>query len=145
MEKPAIDLNYYDWKVSRGQLTLFGTWLLTDKRKQPCLVIIRNGEERSAYTVPCIIPIDRAWIWDVRLGDATSRTYAAFEFCQALRLETTRKNLASLMSLIDEHLEDFLGIPPYSPPIQPKVIGEVAITDVETGQVLQTEVRDGDV
>jgi|GEM_PF-1358200 len=147
-EKIALDLNYYAWASHQGTLTLIGTWLLSDEKKQPCMVIIRRDEETNPYTVPCIIPLERAWIWDEKTGDAGQRTFAAFEFCERLRIEPTQRNLVKLMIAVNHRLEDLIKMPPFPRGAfvdDGEVIGEGVIINRDTGQAREFELRDTNV
>jgi len=142
--KVALDLNCYAWRSYQGALTLIGTWLLSDERKQPCMVIIRRGEERHAHTVPCVIPLSRAWVWDEKAGDAAQRTFAAFEICERLRLEPTQKNIVKLMLAVNHRLEDLIKMPPFPQAASDEsgeVIGEGAIINNDSGKSREFEVR----
>jgi len=145
MNKLAIDLNRYTFACHRGDLTLIGTWLLSDAKKQPCMAIIRRDEAMSPHSVPCIIPLSRAWVWDDKAGDAAQRTFAAFEMCQRLRIEPTKRNIVRLMLAVNDTLEDLIKMPPYPSCFFDRdgdVIGEGTIINRSTGKTHEFELRD---
>jgi len=145
MAKLALDLNQYAWRTHQGALTLIGTWLLSDEKKQPCMAIIRRGEEKSPYNIPCIIPLNRAWVWDEKAGDAAQRTFAAFEILTRLRIEPTGRNLIKLMMAVNHRLEDLIKMPPFPHgefvPVE-EVIGEGMIINHDSGMAHEFELRD---
>jgi len=146
MRKLAIDLDRYAWRVHRGELTLIGTWLLSDEKKPPCMVIIRRNGEFSPHRVPCVIPLERAWIWDRQAGDSAQRTFAAFEICERLSLKPTGENIVKLMLSINHVLEDLIKMPPYPHHAfdnmgKGEIIGVGAITNHDGGQVREFEIK----
>jgi len=108
----ALDLNRYVWRANSGGLTLIGTWLLSDEKKQPCMVIIRRDDEMGDHIAPCVIPLSRAWVWDDKAGDAGARTFTAFEMLERLRIEPTQRNIIKLMLAINSRIEDLIKMPP---------------------------------
>ena len=138
----ALDLSKRAWTRERAGLTLIGTWLLNeDRRWRPCMAIVRTGEERSERTFPCIVTMDKAWIWSEEVGDAAQAAQMAFQFAQALRLDEDPRTLGRLAILIADHLGDLLSIPP-RPPEKGAVIGEVTVTDSATGKEREVELSD---
>lgn len=139
----VLDLSHRAWtKKARHGLLLIGTWLtLPDGRHRPCMVIVRAGEEFSDRTVPCIVTVDRAWIWSEEIGDPALAARIAFQFAQVLRLnEHDPKTMIFLAMLINDHLDDLLHIKPYQPPAPRKVVAEITITDRQTGRTREAEV-----
>ena len=142
MAAAFIDLTKRAWTHSRGDITAIGTWIRTENRWRPCLVLIRTGEEYSDHTIPCIVTIDKAWIWSEDVGDARAAARTAFEFVRALRLaENDPRQPIRIGMLIHDLLGDLLHIPPYVPDTRPEPIAEVTITD-QAGRVREVELTD---
>lgn len=139
MMKHVLDLTNRAWvrHVPMG-LTLIGTWMRdADDRWRPALVIVRRGEEGSDHTIPCIVSVDRAWIWEPRVGDAAQAARTCLEFARALRLGEDPRTLVRLHLIINDHLGDLLHIKPRRPQEQ-EVVGEVTIRD-STGRMVERE------
>lgn len=144
MSAPAIDLNRRDFEHRRGPIRMIGTWLLQGTRWEPCMVLLRDGEERSEQTVPCIIPLSRAWIWDVGgVGDPRQAARTATEFIDALRLTHSEATHRWLFGFIHDFIEDLLVMPPLPPADAPRTaLAEVTITRRDTGKTQEVLLRD---
>lgn len=150
MTQAILDLSHYAWKRDLNGLTLIGTWIYRERRHRPCMVLIRSGEEMSDHTMPCVVTVDKAWIWSEEIGDAAQAAQTAFAFASALRLDDTPETIYRLAALINDHLSDLLTIPPYSSPNSTlpsgaHVIGHMSITDRQTGTTRDMELTDPDV
>lgn len=141
----SLDLSRRAWTRVRGALTLIGTWMLNeDRRWRPVMAIIRTGDELTDHTIPCIVTMDKAWIWSEEIGDPRQAARIAHGFAQALRLdEHEPRTVVRLAMLIHDHLGDLLHIPPYVPDADDAdVIGEATVTDRRTGATHELEIRD---
>lgn len=141
MSSPVLDLSVRAFSFVRGDITLIGSWLRVAGSLRPCMVLIRTGEEYSAYTVPCVIPLERAWVWDPINGNPREAAIAAAGFIDALRLTPGRVSAIRLLSLIHDHLDDLVGIPPL-PPKERRAVAELLVTDNRTGRSKEIEVCD---
>lgn len=138
MTAPAIDLARRAWTFRRRGLTAIGTWINTGQRWRPCLVIIRTGEELGEHTVPCVVTIDRAWIWSEDIGDIVAAAHMTAQFLHALRLEPSSRNINRIRSLVHDLLGDLLTIPP-RPPTDKEVVAEIIVTDRASGRTREVE------
>lgn len=139
-----VDLDRYHWKRTVGGITLIGTWLVDHQHNRPCMVLLPAGGERHPATVPCIIPIDTAYIFrlDKVIGDPQAAALAHIQFAKQLRLnEHDPKTLMRLGKLIDDHLGDLLSIPPYIAQKDGEVIGELTVTDRASGSTREIEIK----
>lgn len=137
-----LDLTNRHWTRTRGPVTVIGTWYRnSDARWRPCMVLIRTGEEMSDETVPCVIAMDRAWVWDERIGDPAEAARMCFAFAEALRLGTEPKTIIRLASIVHDLLGDLLSIPPWMPPFS-EVMAEVTVTNRTTGKSHEVALRD---
>ncbi|MBJ6722426.1 hypothetical protein I2750_19690 [Bacillus sp. PR5] len=141
MSSPVLDLSTRAFYYVRGDITLIGTWLRVDGQFRPCMVLIRTGEEKNEYTVPCLIPLERAWIWNEMFGDPRQAARTVAGFIDALRLTPGRFNAVRLLSLIHDHLGDLVTMPPL-PPLEQSVVAEFLVTDNTTGKTREVEVKD---
>lgn len=137
----SIDLSKRAWTRARGDLTAIGAWLSIGGRFRPCMVLIRTGDELSEHAVPCIITMDKAWIWSEEVGDMALAADILAGFLRALRLSPDRRDTFRVLSLIRDHLGDLLTIPPYRPE-QGGIAAELTVTERETGSVREVEIRE---
>lgn len=137
----VIDLGRRAWTRHRGPLTLIGTWLRIDERWRPCMAIIRAGDEFSDDVFPCIVTMDKAWIWSREVGDEILAGQTLAGFLDPLRLTPDDRTIIWLYNLINDHLQDLLTIPPYLPE-QGDVTATISITDHRSGTTREVEIRD---
>ncbi len=134
----ALDLTRRHFHRTLGDLTLIGSWVLNeDERWRPCLAIIRTGDERCEHTVPCVVTLDKAWIWSQEVGDMLQCADTVAGFLHCLRMNPTKRNIIRIASMVEDHLDDLLNIPPWEP-IEREVLAEITITD-EYGKQREVE------
>jgi hypothetical protein len=138
----SIDLSQRAFAYQRHEITGVGTWLLIDGDYHPCLALLRRGEEMSGATRPYIITLDKAWIWDERIGDGAQTARQLLNICESLRLEPDERNIFRIYGFINDHLGDLISMPPFPPNVREAgtVIGEVTVTDRATGKTLIEDV-----
>lgn len=129
-EEPALDLTHFAFKHTRNGITIFGTWVKVDTSHRPCLVLIREGEERHDFTVPCVLTLEKAYAFDQYAGNEAVGAAILIEFLEKLRLEPSRQNAFLVFSLINDHLDDLLSIRPFTgaDAIKAKSIGSLKIS-----------------
>jgi hypothetical protein len=139
----TLDLSQFHFKRSRSGLCFMGCWLVTPDGTKPCLVIIRDGEERHDATVPCIVTSDKAYIFSANtgVGDPAQAARTCRQFCEMLRLPTDIKSVIKLHLMIDDHIGDLFHLPPF-PPKRDKTaaVAEVTLTNLDTGAVKEVEI-----
>lgn len=140
----ALDLRRTHFTHPRGDVTVYGTWLLTNRR--PCLVLLPSFTRiDSDYLVPCIIPMDQAYKWDEHTGDPAHCAQMTWWFAQALGIDAHNpSNMIRLTSIIREHLGDLLTMPPF-PESQTEIVADTLMVNHETGRTTEatiTEVSD---
>jgi len=137
-----LDLRQSAWTQRHGNVTVIGTWIGKDGDFQPCMVLIRSGDEYSEDLVPCAIPLEDCWIWSEDVGDGRRSAFAAREFARVLRLDDDPRTLIRIASIIHDHLGDLISMRPYQQIEQKAVIADVSITHRDTGKTLDVELRD---
>lgn len=138
----AIDLSLRYFTHTHGDIFVIGSWVFMDGRNRPCLVLIRTGDEQSDHCIPCIVTVDKAWVWSEDVGDPREAARMAWEFIQALRLdENDQRNFIRIASIIHDHLGDLLTIPPYTPRLS-DVVAELTVINQRTGKITEVEIRD---
>lgn len=126
----VLDLSKRAWTRQRGELALIGTWLFEEQheRYRPCMVLIRAGDIGADMAIPCIVTMDKAWLWSEEVGDPEQAAHILAGFLEALRMTPNKRDVFRVLAMIQDHLGDLLSIPPYSPPDRGDVIAEVTIT-----------------
>lgn len=141
MSSPELDLRARAFLYVRGDITLIGSWLRKDGFMRPCLVLIRTGEESGEYTVPCVVTLDKAWIWEEKRGDPKEAARTVAGFIQSLRLTHDKATFIRIASLIHDHLDDLLGMPPF-PPMDRQTVAFIEQVNNSTGKTRNIEVKD---
>ncbi|WP_276200262.1 hypothetical protein [Chelatococcus sp. XZ-Ab1] len=142
----ALDLTKRAWSRTLHGITLVGTWLRNPEGQwRPALVLVRAGEEYADTTLPCIVPMDSAWVWYEDIGNPVVAARTAHQFAKALRLnEHDMRVLIRIASLIHDHLDDLVKMAPLPPGAEETgpAIGEMVITNRETGEQHAIEVHE---
>lgn len=137
----VLDLSKRHFLRRKGILTAIGTWLLVGDDYRPCLAIVRTGEEFADFTIPCVVTLDRAWIWSEEVGDEILAGHDAGRFMHALRLDGgDERQILRLLSIIRDNLGDLISMPPYEAQ-DLAVIAEMEIINRTTGRTREVEVR----
>ena len=112
MTATVLDIGNRHFTQAHGDITVIGTWLRNSEGNwRPCLVLIRTGDEYSDYIVPCVVSVDRAYVWSDAVGDGQRAAQMAFQFAEAMRFTPNPKIIIRIASLINDHLGELLGIP----------------------------------
>lgn len=141
--KPVVDLDRRHFTAVRGDITVIGTWYLTEDDWRPALVFIRTNEEKSDHTIPAGITVDKAYIFsDVPgIGDGARAARMAFHIAKCLRMEGDPRNVIRIGMLINNFLSDLMHIPPWTP-VAKLVVGEAKVTEVESGKTIESEISE---
>lgn len=139
--RAALDLTKTAWTRVKGDVTVYATWILTTGR--PCLVLLpTNRLSNSEHLIPCLVPLDMAYLWDEHVGDPVHCARTTVQFAQALGInEYEPRNLIRLTSIIREHLGDLLTMPPL-PDEATDVVADAILTDPNTGKTREKEITD---
>jgi hypothetical protein len=138
--RTAIDLNLTLWSRTKGDITVYGTWIMTTGR--PCLVLLRTDWKPGAQAIPCIVPLDQAWLWDENTGDPVHAAHTTVQFAHALGLNVLNpREMIRLTSIIREHLGDLLRMPPL-PDTEAEVVADAIVTNRVTGKTIEAEIKD---
>lgn len=138
---PDLDLTRRAFTKTRGEVTAIGTWIRIDGRFRPCMVLIRAGREKDDRLIPCVITMDRAWIWSEEIGDPSQSAPLAYQFAEILGLAVTPPTLIRLAMFINDMLDDLLTIPPYQPDTL-RTVAEAVIIDHSAGRTVETEIKE---
>lgn len=152
-ERPVLDLELIKFQtVAPGNIRVIGTWMMhpTKPRSQPCLVLTDARRPLApGKVVPIIIPLSEAYRWM-----REHQTEAEFDECMTTIHEwiklgwlpgtaTNDLDLFHVFSAIECRLRDlvFMEPMPAAPAIkhaiEPTTIGEMVITNADTGAVVQ--------
>lgn len=134
----ALDLTRYRWRQQHGDITAFGTWF-GEKERRPAIVLVPSYSEGYEKTTPCVVPIDAAWLWAERLGDARHAARASYEFARHLGLENSVLTCMRITDIIRGHLGDLLTMPPE--PVEKVAVADAVLTHA-SGRQTHREVLD---
>lgn len=137
--RPFLDLNQVEWSHTYGDLTLFGTWV--GDQQTPALVLVPThnlgGDSRI---IPCVVPLDSAWLWAEETGDPRHVAWATWTFANNLGLEASNAfTCMRIASAIRGNLGRLLAIRPKS--TERVVVADAVITD-ESGRQRHAEIAD---
>ena len=123
----------------KGDITVIGTWLVQTGR--PALVLVNSRRPIGHQTtIPCIVPIEHAWLWDEAMGDGRHCAVVTYGFANSLGMNAfDPKTLVMITSVIREHLGDLLTMP-QQPNFDQRVVAEITKTDLDTGKVEEAEI-----
>ncbi|MFK4259049.1 hypothetical protein [Agrobacterium tumefaciens] len=142
MNTPDLDLTKRVWTKRRGGIIAIGTWLRLEQRFRPCMVIIPADREYDDRLMPCVVTIDKAWIWSEDVGDPIQAAHTAHQFAEILGLAShDKRTVIRLAMFIQDHLGDLLSIPPYQNPDQ-QTVAEITMRDPNTGRTVEAEIRE---
>lgn len=136
---PIIDLSRRHFTRAYGDITVIGTWSLANSR--PVLALIPTVRRPDHNRVmPCLVPIDMAWMWDEHTGDPAHCAEASVMFANALgKNPYSPRELIRIASTIREHLGDLLMMPAM-PTSEDRVIADIIKTDHDTGKTDEAEI-----
>jgi len=139
----VIDLSLRHFTQTHGDIFVIGSWVELEGRHRPCLILIRTGDEGGEHCIPCVLSLDKAWIWSEDVGDPQAAARMAWRFMQALRMnEHDQRNFFRIHTIINDHLGDLLTIPPYAALRGSEVVAELTVTDNRTGKTKEVEIRE---
>lgn len=145
MQSPTLNLAHAHFKRTVRGITVIGTWFHTDDDSRSCLVLIRPGSETRADTVPCVVLGDEAYIFCGidGVGEPHRAIPIAVEFARMLQMPLDQPTIVKIIRTIEDHIGDLVSIPPFLPPINDApVLADVRITNRDTGEVEEMELRD---
>lgn len=138
--QPALDLTRTAFSRPCGDIIVHGTWYRRGASgSRPCLALVR-ANVRSEEIIPCVVPLDDAWVFDETLGEPRRAAVVAYEFARRLGLNVANpREVYRVASLIHDHLGDLLAMPPE--PARALIgIGTAKLSERESGRVLEHEV-----
>lgn len=141
---PDLDLTRRQWTKTRMGVTAIGTWIRLENQFRPCMVLIPADRDYDERTIPCVIPLDRAWVWDETIGDPSQSAPTAYQFALNLGLSVNDpRTVIRLAMFICDMLGDLLKMPPYQADRR-EVVAYATLTERETGKVVgESDVIEG--
>lgn len=136
----ALDLTHRHFTRERGDLVLIGTWIRVEGRWRPCLVLVRPLDLGRDVAVPCVVTLDKAWIWSEDVGDLFMAATTTADFLHALRMEPSNRNINRIRAMIHDHLGDLMTIPPYRAG-ERAAVADAVLTD-QYGRARELEIVD---
>ncbi|WP_333826865.1 hypothetical protein [Pararhodobacter sp.] len=143
--RPALDLTQCHRTFTRGDVTVWLTWLRRGGQWEACMVLTPKRLMAISHerVTPCVIPMSRAWVWAEETGDFGDCLINAGVFCANLGFNPFNpKNPLKVIGIVRDHLGDLLTIPPRPADHRLSVTAEMIVTDNATGKVKEMEVSD---
>lgn len=135
-EKPEIrlDLAHAVWDF--GDITMYLTWTLSDRR--PAMVLIPRF---SKDFVPYVIKMDGAYVWtDTIVGDPIAQERGAGAAAACMGFDPFNHSLRRrIISIIQGRLQDLLTMPPLVETGEVAARADLTLTDMNTGKVVEIE------
>lgn len=138
---PAFDLTQSHAVHTRGSITVWMTWNRLTGR--PAMVLTPTDMHLSPQrTIPCVITLDTAHIWDEERGDLMHANIVGALFCANLGYNPhNAKNVLRLQGYIRDYLEDLIRMPPM-PDETRAPVAEMLVIDNSTGAETVKEISD---
>jgi hypothetical protein len=137
-EPTALDLNREYKKFVLGDVTIILTWWYsaTEERTRPCMVLIPTYAPMHKLQ-PCIVTLDKAWVWSEEIGDERAAAEMAVTFGEILGMPDQISTAIRVRSLIVDHLDDLIGMPPMPDDITETThLGEATVTNRDSGRIV---------
>ena len=152
-ERPVLDLEHVKFQtVAPGSIRVTGTWMMHPTRKvsQPCLVLTDARRPlKPGMVIPIIIPLSEAYRWmrelqsEADFDDCMTRCHQWMKLGYLPGSAHNELDLFHVFSAIECRLRDLVAMEPMpaAPAIKhsvvPTTIGEMVITNADTGAVVQ--------
>ena len=144
--RPALNLTQRHFERTKQGIICIGTWLTDNEergRTEPCLVLLHGSRPVAAgRTIPIVIPLREAWRYacaeDKSVGDPIHAGLRINEWLGEGLLPGDAYNPRSHFAVLDainDCLRDLMAMPP-KPITESYAIGDITITDRETGKVV---------
>jgi len=144
IERPAIDLRRRHFERRKHGMIIIGTWLRDGNRQQPCLVLLHGARPVArGRTIPVIIPLESAWRWAAHgdVGDPAHCSEMALEWMgDGLLPGNGTRGAVCILDAINESLPDLIAMPP-APRGEVQTLGDLIITNRQTGEVTEREMK----
>lgn len=144
IERPALDLRKRLFERRKHGIIIIGTWLRDGNHTQPCLVLLHGSRPVArGKTIPCIIPLESAWKWaaHIDVGDPEHCRKMANEWMDdGLLPGSGAAGAVNILDAVNDNLTDLIRMPP-APRGEVQTLGEVIITNRQTGEVTEREMK----
>lgn len=146
--RPSLDLTRNHYKRAHGDITVYGTWIRLDEEGwRPCLVLAPTDERRMARSLgprrayPFVIPLSETWAWAEESDQPAYAAKSAHNAAICLGLEPNPMTCLRILSIVREHLQTLLTIPP-KPPFNPLQVRADVIQRFSDGTRTEAEIED---
>lgn len=142
-QKLALDLSVQAFQKVRGPITMIGTWLRVDDDWQPCVAFVRGFDSPADWN-PFIVTLDRAFLFQTPSVNPGEAVLIAAQAVRHMRLTEDSQMIRRVISLIEDHLDDILHIPPMPQrgALVGDVVADVIVTERGTGKSVHEAVLD---
>ena len=134
----VLDLTNHHFVHGLGDITVFGTWIgANHDEAEPCLVLVPSYRKISfERTKPCGIALSSAYLYD----DPGYLLRRAIEFNQAMGFTDDMSHVHKVASVIHDHLQDLIEMPP-KPVRRQYEAADAVITDA-SGRTAEAVIMD---
>lgn len=150
--QPALDMSQYHFQRYKNGIRITGTWLFEGRKHAPALVLTpASNLPISGVCVPVVIPLREAWRYAVTkevggdtIGDPDHVCISINEWLGEGILPGNPWNARdhfAILDAINDNLRDLYNMPPRRP-TRAVVVGEVTITNQDTGKSETKELTD---
>lgn len=140
-----VDISIYHFRHELRDLALIGSWARVDDGQwRRCLVIMRKwaygSDDMRIYVVFDDVDLPN-WALDAPpYGDTAWAVAQGRQACKALDINESRANINLIITAVNDSLYDLIMMPP-RPAAEKVTVGEVVMTDRESGRRLDVELR----
>jgi hypothetical protein len=138
IDPPVLDLNR-EWRsFTLGDVKIILTWWYSpsEERTRPCMVLIPAFAPFHKLN-PCVVTLDKCWVWSEEIGDPEQAALMAVQFGVRLGMPDQVSTAIRIRSLIVDHLQDLISMPPMPEELrQADILGEATVTETGTNRVV---------
>lgn len=135
---PDLDLTKYAFRRVKHGIVAYGTWY--GRKREPALALISAVFEGLPGALPCVIPLNDAFLWAEETGEPRYWARMTLRFAAALGLNPANQfDGYKVLDIIRDNLGDLVMMPPK--PTEKLVVADVIRTD-EYGRESHHEVTD---
>lgn len=120
-----LDLTQTHFERNYGDITVFGTWFGKDRK--PALVLVSTSKIGSEHLVPCVVPMNQAYLWDEKGGDGAHCAHVSALFAANMGFGFDTMKIMKISSVIRDNLGELVNIPPK--PTEKVVVADAIRTD----------------
>ncbi len=137
-ERPVIDLTLRHSVRRMGDITIYLTWTLDDRR--PAMVLLPSFANLADVT-PFIVKMDGAFRWtDTVIGDPIHQERESGIAAAAMGFDPFNHGLRHrIITIIQDNIQDLLTMPALEDTGEVRAAADLKLTNLETGETVEIE------